>query len=209
MTEEKQKETQRNEEENTEKTAEAVKKQTPEDKKSQEVENKQEEQTQTQEKTAEKQEEKAKTETTKKQAPKSKKTEATVNISNLPISTKQSAAVCKFISGKEIEKAISNLEDVLSHKKAVPMKGEIPHRKGKIMSGRYPKNTTEHFIKVLKSLSANASNNGLEEPIIITKAVANIGERPVGRFGSIKRKRSHVYLVAKSKSQIKSRKKKK
>ena len=59
------------------------------------------------------------------------------------------------------------------------MKGEIPHRKGKIMSGRFPKNASEHFINLLKTLSANSNVNGLENPVIV-EAIANIGERPFG-----------------------------
>ncbi len=80
--------------------------------------------------------------------PKVKKTEAIVRGVSLPLSTKYSAAICKFIKNKKIEKAIIDLEDVLKQKKVIPMKGEIPHKKGKgIMSGRFPKKATEHFIK--------------------------------------------------------------
>jgi len=143
----------------------------------------------------------------KKTIPKSKKTFAVVNAFNLPISTKKSMAICKFIKKKKIGDAIRDLEQVITKKKAVPMKGEIPHRKGKIMSGGFPKKASEHFIKLLKSLSANSIVNELDEPFI-TEAIANIGARPRGRFGTIKRKRTHVKLVAKEKK-INSNKKKK
>ncbi|MBS3070709.1 hypothetical protein J4407_00200 [Candidatus Pacearchaeota archaeon] len=126
-----------------------------------------------------------------------KKTEVVVKFSNLHISTKHSIAVSKFIKGKTIEGAITDLEKVVSMKKAVPMKGEIPHRKG-MMSGRYPKKAAEHFIKILKSLSANANINGIENPII-SEAISNFGQRPYGRFGSVRKKRTHVKLIAKEK----------
>ena len=71
--------------------------------------------------------------------PKVKRTEAIVNSYSVPISTKQSVAISKFIKFKTIENAIADLKQVVIKKKAVPMKGEIPHRKGKIMSGRFPK----------------------------------------------------------------------
>ncbi len=130
----------------------------------------------------------------KKIEQKVKKTEASVNGMALPISTKDSVAICRFIKGKKIEMAIADLEQVLAYKKAIPMKGEIPHRKGKgMMSGRYPKNTAVYFIKLLKSLSANA--NELEEPII-TEAIANLASRPFGRFGRIRKKRSHIKIKA-------------
>ena len=129
--------------------------------------------------------------------PKVKKTEAVVNITSLPISRKHSTFVCKFIKGKKIEDAIKDLEKVILLKKPVPMKGEIPHRKG-MMSGRYPKKTAEHFIKLLKGLSANANVNGLENPII-SEAIANLASRPYSKFGRVRRKRTHVKIVVKEK----------
>jgi len=138
-----------------------------------------------------------------------KKTEAVVNAVNLPVSKKYAIAICKFIKNKKIEKAISDLEQVLVFKKAVPMKGEIPHRKGKkMMSGRYPKNATEYFIKLLKNLSANANVNELNSPII-AEAVANFASRPFGRFGRWRKKRTHIRIIAKEKSVKKENKWKK
>lgn len=125
-----------------------------------------------------------------------KKTEAVARGKNFDLSTKKSAAICKFIKGKNIEKAIEDLESVLKHKKAVPIKGEIPHKKGRIMSGVYPKKAAENFIKLLKNLSANANINNLENPVI-SEAVANIGSRPYGRFGRFRRKRTHVLIKVK------------
>jgi ribosomal protein L22 len=136
---------------------------------------------------------------TEKQLDKPKKTEVVVNGRSLPISTKKSVAVCTFIRYKKIPVAISDLERVLVHKKVVPMKGEIPHQKGKgISSGGYPKNATEHFITLLKSLQANANANGLNEPVI-SEAIANLASRPHGKFGRVRKKRTHVKIVAKEK----------
>jgi len=141
--------------------------------------------------------EEEKTKEKKETKPKIKKTQAIVNSDNLPISTKHSIAVCKFIKGKKVENAINDLEKVINKKKPVPMKGEIPHRKGKgISSGRYPKKAAEHFIKLLKSLSANANLHEIEDPFIVN-AIANLGARPYGRFGRIKRKRTHIQIIAK------------
>ena len=130
-----------------------------------------------------------------------KKTYAIVNVKSLPISTKQSVAICKFVKKKKIESAIADLEKVIVKKKPVPMKGEIAHKKGKgISSGKYPKKASEHFIKLLKSLLANANVNDLENPIVV-EAVANKASRPHARFGRWQRKRTHIKLVAKSKKQ--------
>lgn len=150
------------------------------------------------EKPKEKKKEEKKTEK-KPEVKKPKKTEAIVNAKNLPISTKDSAAICRFIKNKKIENAIADLEQVFKLKKAIPMKGEIPHKKGKrMMSGRFPKKATTNFIKLLKSLSANATYNGLEEPVI-SEAIANIGSRPytsLRSVGWVRKKRSHVKLKA-------------
>ncbi|MFH1787631.1 MAG: uL22 family ribosomal protein [archaeon] len=130
-----------------------------------------------------------------------KKTEVSVNISNVPISTKYSRDICKFIKYKKIDKAIDDLEQVILLKKAVPMKGEIPHRKGKIMSGRFPKRASENFIRILKSLKSNAENHDVENPVI-TEAIANIGERPYGKFGRVRKKRTHITIKAREKKAI-------
>lgn len=137
--------------------------------------------------------------------PEVKKEFACVNIKDAPISSKDAFDVCKFIKFKTINKAIKDLEKVVAGKKAIPMKGEIPHRKGKIMSGRFPKVTSEHFIRIIKSLGANSNMNGLENPVIV-EAIANRASRPFGRFGAIRRKRTHLRLVAKEKK-IKEEKK--
>ncbi|HJZ18992.1 MAG TPA: uL22 family ribosomal protein [Candidatus Nanoarchaeia archaeon] len=130
-----------------------------------------------------------------------KKSEAVVNALSLPISTKTAMAICRFIRGKRINFAIEKLEQVVEMKIAIPMKGEIPHRHGKgMMSGRYPKKASEIFIKLLKSLSANANFNGIENPAI-AEAIANIASRPHGKFGAVRKKRTHVKLIARQKAE--------
>ncbi|MGA2130322.1 MAG: hypothetical protein ABSG05_01765 [Candidatus Pacearchaeota archaeon] len=131
---------------------------------------------------------------------KPKKTNAVVNGIGVPISTKQSMAISRFIKRKKIEDAIRDLEQVARLKKPVPMKGEIPHRKGEIMSGRFPQKAAKEFIILLKSLAANSAYNGLENPII-TQSVPNIGSRPFGRKG-IRRKRTNITIIAEDKKQM-------
>jgi large subunit ribosomal protein L22 len=141
-----------------------------------------------------KNEEKKDSKPKKEDKPKVHKTEAVVLGRNLPISTKHSIALCRFVKGKTPEKAIKHLELVKKKKMAVPMKGEIPHRKGNIMSGRYPISASEYFINLLKTLSANAKVNGLDDKLKITLAKANFAPRPYGRFGAHQKKRTHVEI---------------
>ena len=123
-----------------------------------------------------------------------KKDKAIVNVFSLPISLKDSKAICRFIKGKRIGDAIRDLKEVQKKKKAVPMKGEIPHRKG-MMSGRYPGKASKYFINVLKTLAGNSIQNGIEEPII-TQAIPNMASRPFGRFGRTRKKRTHLKIIS-------------
>ena len=142
--------------------------------------------------------------------PKVKKTEVIVNSRDLPISTKYSIAICKFILKKSPGDAIRDLEDVIAQKKAVPMNNlEVPHRKGKgIAGGRFPQTAAKQFITVLKSLIGNANVGDMDEPII-TEAIANLASRPYGRFGRHKKKRTHLTIKAKEKKLISKTKSKK
>ena len=71
----------------------------------------------------------------KKTEEKARKTEAVVNARGMNISKLHAIALCNFIRGKEIDRAIALMEDASKMKIAVPMRGEIPHRRG-MMSGR-------------------------------------------------------------------------
>jgi len=130
----------------------------------------------------------------KEEVKKPKKTEAVVNGKSLPISTKYGVAICDYIKGKSVDEAISMLELVLNYKKAVPMKGEIAHRKGRIMSGKYPIKAAQEFIKLLKSLKANAIVNELEIEKYVLFCKADVAPRPYRRFGRTRFKRTHVSL---------------
>jgi ribosomal protein L22 len=104
--------------------------------------------------------------------------------------------ICKFVKGKRIGDAIRDLEQVVLLKKSIPMKGEYSHRKGRGMSGgAFPQRASKHFIVLLKSLAGNANNHEVDEPVIV-EASANWAPAPKGKFGRIRRKRTHVTLRA-------------
>jgi ribosomal protein L22 len=132
----------------------------------------------------------------KKPVKKIKKSEVYVNAKSVPISTKYAMSICKFVKGKRIGDAIRDLEQVMLLKKSVPMKGEYSHRKGKGMSGgAFPQRASGYFIVLLKSLAGNANNHEIDEPIIV-EATANWAPAPRGRFGRVRRKRTHITLRA-------------
>ena len=123
-----------------------------------------------------------------------KKEEAIARGLGMHASKKHCMYICNFIKNKPVDKAISDLEDVIKLKRAVPFKGEIPHRKGKIMSGRYPINASKLFIKLLRGLRGNALVNNLDiEKARIIFASANWASRPLRREGR-KAKRANVLI---------------
>ncbi len=136
------------------------------------------------------------------------KTEAVVYGKDLRISKKHAVAICNFIRGRKIEEAVFLLQEVSQMKRAVPMRGEIPHRKG-MMSGRYPIKAAEQFLKLLKQLSANASANGLDLDKGKIECRADRASRPYKRFGSERFKRTHVILRLRIQKEKKPREKNK
>lgn len=126
----------------------------------------------------------------------SKKEEVIARGLNMPISKKHSMFICSFIKNKTIDSAIADLELVKKFKRAVPFKGEIPHRKG-MMSGRYPIKASLYFINLLKGLRGNALTNGFDlEKTFIVWASASWASRPMKR-GGMRFKRTNVTLIAK------------
>ncbi len=114
---------------------------------------------------------------------------------NLSISKKHGLAICKFISKKKIEEAIRDLEKVVKLKIPIPMRGEIPHKKGKgIMSARYPIKASRIIIKLLKGLNANAFVKNIEIENYRIAAKTNSAPRPYKRFGQKKMKRAHIII---------------
>lgn len=136
---------------------------------------------------------------TKKEAPKiTKKDEAVARGNDLHVSKKQCMYICSFIKGKSIDEAIAMLGDVIKMKRAVPFKGEIPHRSEPgIMSGRYPINASKLFISILKTLKGNVLANQMDlDKSKIYFASAMWAGRPSKRGGG-RFKRANVVLKVK------------
>jgi len=124
-----------------------------------------------------------------------KKEEAIAKGLNLHASKKHCMYICSFIKNKSIDKALSELQEVIKLRRPIPFKGEIPHRHDDgMMSGRYPVNASKQFIYILKALKGNAINNSLElEKTKIYFASANWASRPQKRGGA-RFKRTNVLL---------------
>lgn len=121
---------------------------------------------------------------------------------SLRISRKWASEICILIKGRSPENAISRLEEVLSHRRPVPMASrEVPHQRGPgIAGGRYPKNASQEMIKLLKQVIANASVSGVDNPIIVV-AKADKASAPFKRGGT-RSKRTHVYIEVRDKTKM-------
>ena len=115
-----------------------------------------------------------------------------------PISSKHSIAICRMIKNKKPNEAIKMLEEVIAYKRAVPMTGELPHRKG-MCSGRYPINASKEFIKMLKNLNANTSNSGVDSSELIIHASSNLPSRRRSSRKARHFKRTDVLIELKQK----------
>jgi ribosomal protein L22 len=124
-----------------------------------------------------------------------KKEEAVAKGVSVHMSKRQGMYISSFIKGKKIDDAINQLGEVIKLNRAIPFKGEIPHRKG-MMSGRYPVNASKIFIQLLKALKGNSVVNGLDlDKTRIYFAHSTFASRPSRRNG--KAKRAHITLKAK------------
>ena len=137
---------------------------------------------------------------------------------SLPISMKKSVEVCRLIRGRSVNQAKALLKEVAALKRAVPYKRfnqELAHQKN-VGSGGYPVHVSQHIVKLLNSVEANASAKGLnEDSLKIVHACAHLASRPMryGRKRRVKAKRTHIEIVvqemekSKKSKQVKSAKK--
>tara|TARA_Y100000034_G_C6890919_1_gene409809 strand:+ start:1559 stop:2152 length:594 start_codon:yes stop_codon:yes gene_type:complete len=147
--------------------------------------------------------EKPKTEPVKKIP---KKDEAVAHGEGLAASKKHCMYICSFIKGKTVDQALLELDQVIKMKRAIPFKGEIPHRKGNMMSGRYPVKASKIFVALLKGLKGNIIVNGLDpDKAQISIASASWASRPM-RSGGRQAKRTNVILRARESKKKESKK---
>lgn len=125
---------------------------------------------------------------------------ATAMGKDLPISTKQSIEICKYIRGKSLQRAKKILEEVMEEKQPIPFTRfttDLGHKPG-IGSGRYPYKASMAILSLLKSVEANAQVKGLStNNLVIYHISANKASTPwrYGRKRRVKAKRTHVEVV--------------
>ena len=100
---------------------------------------------------------------------------------NVPISTKHSVEISNHLRYKTTSYAKQFLTEVVALRSAVPFKrfiNDLGHKPG-IGPGRYPKKAAAEFLRLVKSVEANAQNKGLSTSSLkITKLLANKASIP-------------------------------
>lgn len=131
---------------------------------------------------------------------------------SLPISTKTSVEICRFIRKRGLQDAKDALQRVINKKEAVPFtkyRKSVGHRK-KMGPGRYPKKASMEILGLLKSVEANAQIKGLNTSnLIINHICCHKASRPLrhGRKRNRKVKRSHVEIIVEEiKKEVKEKK---
>lgn len=146
-----------------------------------------------------------------KEKQETEKKEAIARGLNLPISKKQAVSLCRFIKNKKPDDIIKSFAMVLKKKAAIPMMGGIPHRKGNLMSGRYPIKAIGYFTKLIKNAVANASVKGMDTEKIRIYGISNKGSAfpRTGRIRGRYSKRTHLTIIAREKAEAQTQEKEK
>jgi len=137
---------------------------------------------------------------------------ATARGFNLPISTKFSVEVTRFIRGKDLIVAKTLMESVMKKDVAVPFKRfnrDQAHKRGPMAAGRYPINVAKAVLQLLNSAEMNAVNKGLDvDALFVTEAVANKGTGAMryGRQRGRSAKRTHLEIVLEEREEKKEKK---
>ena len=94
--------------------------------------------------------------------------------SELQISPKESVEVCDMVRGKDVDKALEMLEEVLDGDRPVPYDKhdkKAAHQKG-IGSGGYPEKVCGEIHSLIEECRANAESKGLDTEDLIIKVLA-------------------------------------
>ncbi|MES1907480.1 MAG: hypothetical protein MHM6MM_000590 [Cercozoa sp. M6MM] len=132
---------------------------------------------------------------------------------NQRVHYKNTAEVCRAISGYSVQKAIAYLRRVIKHEDIIPFRvhtGGIGRhaqcKKYHTAQGRWPEKSCRLVLQVLQNLVANAATQGLDtEKLVLTDVMCSPARkhrrrtyRAHGRINPWMRSPCHVHVVAKS-----------
>lgn len=119
----------------------------------------------------------------------------------LPISTKTSTEVCRFVRGRTLVRAKTLLTEVVAKRQAVPLVRyfqEVGHKPGMAV-GKYPVNCARHILSILNSAEKNAQSLGLNVDTLFVYHIAAQRAATTHHYGRHGRraKRTHIEVVLK------------
>lgn len=118
---------------------------------------------------------------------------------NVPVSTKQAIEICRFLRGRDVEKATQILERVMKKEQAIPFRrftNALGHKPG-MAAGRYPQKASQEILKIISNAKANASANGMTGSLVIEHIAANRAHQPLRNRAKqrVEAKRTHIELT--------------
>lgn len=100
---------------------------------------------------------------------------------NLAVSLKQSVELGRVMRYRHTHYAKEVLEEIIALRRAVPFRRfnrDMGHKAG-MAAGRYPQKAAREFLKLVKSVEANAQMKGLDtSSLVITQLVAHKASIP-------------------------------
>lgn len=117
-----------------------------------------------------------------------------------PVSTKQAIEICNALRGRQLDRAMSLLEGVISLKRPIQFRRfnrDMGHRAG-MAAGRYPVKASRHILELLKSVNSNAQEKGFATvDLMVSHISAKKASRPwrAGRHVRRKAKRTHIEVI--------------
>ena len=117
---------------------------------------------------------------------------------NLSISTKHSVEISNYLRYKKTDFAKELMEEVIDMKRAVPFRRydqDLGHKAG-MMGGRFPQKAAQEFLRLIKTVEANAQVKGFDTTNLkIVKLVANKAAIPMtGSRLRYATKRTHLEI---------------
>lgn len=126
-------------------------------------------------------------------------------LNDVSVSPKIAVEMCDFLRGKSLQKAKTQLSQIIEHKIALPIrrfkKGSTSHRKG-MGQGRYPEKASKIVLELLNSVEKNAKFKGYNtDKLMIMHMCSNkaAGRMRYSRRGMRLMKRSNIEIMVSEK----------
>lgn len=121
---------------------------------------------------------------------------------DLPISTKHSMEICRFLRKRKLNQAKELLKKVMLFDMAVPYKvhiWDLGHKKGAKGPGRYPIKACKEILRLLEAVETNAQFKGMNTGNLIIEHICAHKASSPHHYGRQRgqMKRCHIEIIVK------------